>query len=284
MSLLAAWIVGQILRDRNWWTGLIFYLPTPVLVAWLLLLLGCSRTSRRFYAGLMILPLLSLLIIENHWMRQPLPSTAFVPPAAPQDSDLSPAGTDNISQRLIHWNIARGAMGWEHQWKHIASLAPDIVVLSEIPVPFDPSLLYGFDVLVVDEMAVACHGRVTRSGPLVKRRPERLSRNVRTFDGDARTVNCRYDVKSPSPRNRYLQPFVSLLAEHRIDVSVGDFNAPRRSLAFSHLPEGFQHAYDAWCRMVLYVARADSVSGNRSMHHWTSRGTIALYSGHDNSQ
>lgn len=28
-------------------------------------------------------------------------------------------------------------------------------------------------------------------------------------------------------------------------MSVGDFNAPRRSLAFSQLPTGFRHAYDA---------------------------------------
>ena len=46
------------------------------------------------------------------------------------------------------------------------------------------------------------------------------------------------------PRDPYLRPFVAMLAERKIDVSVGDFNAPRRSLAFSNLPEGFQHAYD----------------------------------------
>src|SRR5262249_21619073 len=36
-----------------------------------------------------------------------------------------------------------------------------------------------------------------------------------------------------------------LIEEGRPDLVVGDFNAPRRSLGLSELPDGYAHAYDA---------------------------------------
>jgi vancomycin resistance protein VanJ len=272
MAVVVVWITGQILRDRNWWTGLMFYVPTPALVTWLLLLFVCSRTGRRAYAALMILPLISLLTIENHWMRRTLPSPVFAPTASRQDSHSSPVATEYTSQRLIHWNLARGAMGWKKQWQHITNLHPDIIVLSEIPEPFDPSELNGFDVLVIDEMAVACHGPMIRSGPLVTGGALKAYHvTCKLATGPLELMIADMSSNLSLPRNRYLQPFVSLLAERKIDVSVGDFNAPRRSLAFSHLPDGFHHAYDVsgagwsytWPVPIPFLAIDQCITGPR---------------------
>lgn len=251
MGLVAVWVLGQIVRDRNWWTGLMFYFPTPVLVAWLLLQFKISRTSRRLTLGLLIAPLGMLLAVENQWMRPDSSTTDDSTTVRHGNSSMSDTAALDMSTeltpvRLVHWNLARGVMGWEKQWQHIESLNPDIIVLSEIPVLFDAKTLTGFDVLVIDGMAVACHGLMTRSGPL-----------VRGGALDAYHVTCHLsagplevmiaDMTSwiAVPRDPYLRPFVALLADRKIDVSVGDFNAPRRSLAFSELSPGYRHAYDA---------------------------------------
>lgn len=251
MGLVAVWALGQIVRDRNWWTGLMFYFPTPVLVAWLLLQFKIARTSRRLTLGLLIAPLGMLLAVENQWMRPDSSTTddsttgrhgnssMFDTAALDMSTELTPV-------RLVHWNLARGVMGWEKQWQHIESLNPDIIVLSEMPVLFDAKTLTGFDVLVIDGMAVACHGLMTKSGPLV-RGGALQARHVtcQLSEGPLEVMIADMTSWIGIPRDPYLRPFVALLADRKIDVSVGDFNAPRRSLAFSGLPPGYRHAYAA---------------------------------------
>ncbi|MCA9012737.1 MAG: hypothetical protein KDB01_23455 [Planctomycetaceae bacterium] len=152
------------------------------------------------------------------------------------------------------------------------SLQPDIIVLSEIPEPFDPAWLNGFDVLTVDEMAVACHGRMMRSGPLVKGGALKAYHvTCKLATGSLELMIADMSSNLSLPRNRYLQPFVSLLTERNIDVSVGDFNAPRRSLAFCHLPDGYQHAYDVagagwsytWPVPIPFLAIDQCITGPR---------------------
>ena len=46
-------------------------------------------------------------------------------------------------------------------------------------------------------------------------------------------------------RNPRLHELTALMMLHQPDIVVGDFNAPRRSLAISPLPDGFVHAYEA---------------------------------------
>ena len=251
IGLVAVWAFGQILRDRNWWTGLMFYFPTPVLVACLLLLLKLSRTSRRLTLGLLIAPLAILLGVEHQWV-QPEFTTTEISTIDMHESSSAPdtaafdATPDLIPLRLIHWNLARGVMGWEKQWRHIESLDPDIIVLSEIPKSFHAKSLTGFDVLVVDGMAVACHGLMTKSVSLV-RGGALQARHVtcQLSEGPLEVLIADMTSSITIPRDPYLRPFVALLADRKIDVSVGDFNAPRRSLAFSDLPPGYRHAYDA---------------------------------------
>ncbi len=254
--LMVVWVAGQILRDRNWWMGLLFYFPTPVVVGWLLLILAILRTNRRVILFLLVAPLIMLLLVENHWAR-PVPGFSAKPTPeieAPQNSTAttshqssSTSGSTRIAarKRLIHWNIARGVMGWEKQWNYIESLQPDIIVISEIPEPFDSTSLKGFDVLTIHGMAVACHGSMTKSRALVRGGALNAYHITCTFaEGPFELMIADMTSRVTVPRDPYLRPFVALLAERKIDVSVGDFNAPRRSLAFCNLPEGFRHAYD----------------------------------------
>ncbi|MEJ7591777.1 MAG: endonuclease/exonuclease/phosphatase family protein [Planctomycetaceae bacterium] len=242
MGLVAVWALGQILRDRNWWTGLMFYVPSPGLVTWLLLMLIISRTSRCLTLGLLIAPLAMLLGVENQWIRPDNPGTETVS----YETTASHSVADRVPMRLIHWNLAQGAMGWEKQWRHIESLDPDIIVLSEIPELFDAARLTGFDVLVIDGMAVACHGSMTKRGPLVRGGAlQAWHVTCQLSAGTLEVMIADMTSRIGVPRDPYLRPFVALLADRKIDVSVGDFNAPRRSLAFGDLPAGYRHAYDA---------------------------------------
>jgi len=254
--LIVVWVAGQILRDRNWWMGLLFYFPTPVLVGWLLLILAISPMNRRVNLLLLIAPLIMLLLVENHWTR-PAPGlrvkstpeidTSQNSTATSSHHSSSTSGSTRIAtrKRLIHWNVARGVMGWEKQWKYIESLQPDIIVISEIPEPFDATSLTGFDVLSVHGMAVACHGSMTKSRALVRGGALNAYHITCTFaEGPFELMIADMTSQVTVPRDPNLRPFVALLAERKIDVSVGDFNAPRRSLAFCNLPEGFRHAYD----------------------------------------
>ncbi|MBC7966235.1 MAG: hypothetical protein H7Z17_09960 [Fuerstia sp.] len=251
IGLVAVWVLGQILRDRNWWTGLMFYFPTPVLVAWLLLQFKISRTSRRLTLGLLIAPLGMLLGVENQWMRPDSPTGENVPSdgsenTATSETIVSAAATDGVPMRLIHWNLARGVMGWEKQWRHIESLQPDIIVLSEIPEKLDTTTLTGFDVLVINGMVVACHGSMTKSGSLVRGGPlQAWHVTCQLSEGPLEVMIADMTSRISIPRDPFLRPFVALLADRKIDVSVGDFNAPRRSLAFDDLPAGYRHGYDA---------------------------------------
>ena len=270
LALLAVWVVGQILRDCNWWIGLMFYFPTPVLVAWLSLLAGVSQNKRLFYLGLLIAPVLMLLSVENQWIRPLPPGMADSSPSAVQHVSMFEQKGNSPQRRLVHWNLARGVMGWEQQWRHIESLRPDIIVLSEIPQPFDSSMLPGFNVLTVDCMAVGCHGTMTTSGTLIRGSVLQAFHVTCKLDDDPLELMVA-DMTSniAVPRDPYLRQFAALLEERRIDLSVGDFNAPRRSLAFCELPKGFQHAYDAvgsgwsctWPVPVAFLAIDQCITG-----------------------
>jgi len=47
------------------------------------------------------------------------------------------------------------------------------------------------------------------------------------------------------PRDPLLQKINRLIEEHQPDLVIGDFNAPRRSRAFSQLPAGYRHAFES---------------------------------------
>ena len=224
------WTVGQILRDRTWLSGLMFYVPTPVLVSWLLLMFGISvrrRSSRwKWYAVLIVVPIVFLCFVENRWQR------------------ASAAG--GTTQRLVHWNLCRTALGWHAQRKLIESLKPDIVVLSETSADVEADDFPGFKVLQIQGMLIATRGPMTASVSLVSGRVlEVFQIHCELPTGPLEVMIADMTSNVNIHRDVYLQPLLRVMLDRQPDLIVGDFNAPRRSLAFSSLPEGFHHAYDA---------------------------------------
>lgn len=235
--LVVIWIAGQVLRDRNLYTGLMFYFPTPILATALILLAMAIRRHRWLYLALAAAPIGMLLFVENRWVR----------PELPGDVVLATGDTgERMPLRLVHWNVCHGELGWEKQWEHIERLHPDVIVLSEIPEPFDPRTVTGFEVLIIDGMAVACHGSMTTTRPLVSGGAlDAYHVTCLLEDGSLELLIADMTSRIALPRDPYLRPFIGLLAAREIDIVVGDLNAPRRSLAFSELPVGYRHAYDA---------------------------------------
>ncbi len=230
-SLCAVWFAGQILKDRTWLTGLMFYVPTPLLAGWLLLL-GISILRRtphsKLWAALLAFPLVFLLCAENHWRRVSTP----------------PTGVTTL--RLVHWNLCRTAMGWDAQRTVIESLQPDIIVLSETTADVAEADFPGFDILRMQGMLIAARGRLTASRSLVRGRVlEAFQIRCELSTGPLDVMIADMTSNLNVHRDVYLQPLLKVMRDLQPDLVVGDFNAPRRSLAFSSLPNGFRHAYDA---------------------------------------
>lgn len=234
-ALVVLWTIGQILRDRFWLSGLMFYLPTPVLCAWLALAAwrsrggGSARTRRVFFTVLLAGPLLFVLVIENHWQ--------FLSPAAP---------VTGRSLRLVHWNICRPVFSWHRQCDVLLGLNADVIVLSEVTASVRHTDLSGYNVIRLGDMLVAARGPLQASGSLV-RGGAMQAHEVRCEleSGPLRIIVGDMTSKLMLHRDPWLQPLIDVARERQAHFVVGDMNAPRRSRAFAPLPDGFRHAYDA---------------------------------------
>jgi hypothetical protein len=126
-----AWVAGQVFRDVTWVSSMLFYFPSPVLV---LVLAGIGawawRADRKRPAlGMWFLaavPALFVFGVENRY-----PSVAPTP---------APGGT----QRLVHWNVFYGKLGWSGVQRELRAEGADVYVLSEIPKGADIAGLAGF--------------------------------------------------------------------------------------------------------------------------------------------
>ncbi|MBL8817070.1 MAG: hypothetical protein JNL58_13665 [Planctomyces sp.] len=237
--VFCGWLVGQITRDRSWVCGLLFYIPTPVVTLMLIALVPIIRTRRRYLcAAAVLLPIFVLVFEENRFWS-------------------SRRDTAN-SCRLVHWNLCHPVHRWPEQKRHLLSLKPDIVVLSEITDAVLDSDFAGYQVLRQGTLLLACRGTAKRLDPP----------NARIVPGGVILgfiARCEFD--SPSlessetvsmdvlvadhtsnltiPRDPWLRQLMLVAESNDVDVIVGDMNAPRRSLAFTKMPTDFQHAYDA---------------------------------------
>ncbi|MBS0264642.1 MAG: endonuclease/exonuclease/phosphatase family protein [Planctomycetes bacterium] len=233
LSLL--WGLGQIERDRNWWTGMCFYIPSAVLaVVWLVLAAVSvrSRAWRRVTWSLLFAlpPLVMVVAVENRLFSRP------------------PVVAAGESVRLVHWNIAgrlrpttTAALLKQHA---------DLYVLSEVGdrdevAMFSKACGPDYSSVTALNLAVVARGKVTMSRWLA-RQPKVLATLV-TCTLPQRTVRVLV-VDLPSwiqiPRDPLLAEICELIATHQPDLVVGDFNAPRRSRRLAQLPAGYQHAYE----------------------------------------
>ena len=233
-ALVAVWTIGQILRDRFWVSGLMFYLPAPVLSAWLVLAAWKSRggasagTRRLFFPVLLAGPLCFVLVIENHWQIRS--------PSAP---------VSDGSLRLVHWNICRPVLSWQRQRDFLLRLDSDVIVLSEVTASVRHVDFPGYTVIRLGELLVAARGPLQASGSLVRGGAMQAHEVRCTLEsGLLRIIVGDMTSKLMLHRDPWLQPLIDVAREREAHIVVGDMNAPRRSRAFARLPDGFRHAYD----------------------------------------
>lgn len=227
------WAIGQWLRDRWWLTGLFFYIPSPVLLTALLLSAGLLWIrKRRRAAGLALLvsalPAFVVASLENQWHEPP-----------------SPLSSDELT--LVHWNVAGGWLGWDRTQRRLAEHPADVYVLSELPTSIRRQRVAwfgdGMSMVRNGSLGLACRGFV--HGRTERPRSELKLLYAACQVGSRELAILAIDLPSSlrHPRRPLLREVGHWLRHYQPDITVGDFNAPRRSLGLSTLPPGFTHAY-----------------------------------------
>jgi hypothetical protein len=235
-TTFVVWSVGQLVRDRSFLCGLMFYAPSPILAGvYSIAALVCWKLRSRqawLYITLLLPQLFSIAIVENHWR---------VPANAANAGSVEP---DQILT-LVHWNLCRPVRRWSAQREIISSLHPDLIVLSEITDEIKDSDFPGYQVLRRKEMLIACRGTMTCSKSLIPGGALQCYlvechlgyRSLRIMMAD---MTSNIGVW----RDPFLRKLNEAMAEHQADILVGDLNSPRLSLALQDLPLGYRHAYD----------------------------------------
>ena len=243
-----AWAFGQLLRDVNWFTGMCFYIPSPVLALFLAggaVAKSCQAIRRRRP----LWPSLYLVVLASAPAFFVVALECHSPPTTAQPTpERSP---DERAVSLVHWNVLYGQLGWEGVEETLAGLEAEIYALSELAPDTDVEatakrLGSGYTGLRMENMAVFARGRLSDPRWVYK------CRNMDAFQvdchvGDGRPVRVLVaDLASDLrvARNPLLKRFRRVLRREQPDVVVGDFNAPRRSRALRKLPLGYQHAYE----------------------------------------
>jgi endonuclease/exonuclease/phosphatase (EEP) superfamily protein YafD len=239
LLLFLMWSIGQIARDRTWLTGMCFYVPSPVLAGLCLCSSAVDAWRRRWRACIVacllaIPPALAVGLAENHWRRPaPAPSDAAKP------------------LRAIHWNVFNGRLGWENVVDRLAEHAADLYVVSEPPEyrrveNLQARLGPEYRMLKDWPFGVVARGEIHEPTWLVKEgRLRVLAFEWRVAATSLRVFAADHTAKLTVARDPGLRSLLGLMVERKPDLVVGDFNAPRLSLALSSLPQGYTHAYDA---------------------------------------
>ena len=237
-GLEGAWLIGQFARDSRLWTAILFYMPSAF-VAGCLLVMGLilwrlkGKREAAICGCLMILPLLFVLFVENHWTQH------------------AARKSGKETYRLVHWNVCGGHLGWARVQSDLRDLNADIYVLSEVPKGMDASHLAApmggdYQAICVSNMGVIARGELSQAKTLSTDRKLNAFEVSWNFDGH-QTDLLAIDMSSNPrvPREPSLRLVTQLMKEHGPDLVIGDFNAPRRSRLLCPLPDGFSHAYDA---------------------------------------
>lgn len=233
----AAWIVGQVFRDRSWITGLCFYLPSPVVAFGALMLMLIKARARRWRSSaaalaFALLPLFFFVVIENNF----------------GSASGAPPGREDL--RLVHWNIMWGRLGEEAVIDELLARKADIHVISECEDDtFAANLARrageDFTSITFSTLAVVARGELNSETWSHKDSQMKLRPVEWTLDGRTLTLLVGDHDSSPEiHRHPNLLRLREVMISSSPDIVVGDFNAPRRSLALSPPPTGFRHAYD----------------------------------------
>lgn len=246
VTLFAIWAIGQLLRDRTLATAWAFYLPSAVVLGILLLLAAFEVLRRRRRQAVVLLllalpPALAVLLVENRWQGRP---------EAVRSEVASDAADRRADLRVVAWNVADFPRGVERAAALLRALDPDLVLLSEAPgkppLELEHRLGGGLRLTPLGSMAIFARGEPLAVEWLA-REDELQVAFVRWPIADRRLGVLAVNViSSPRvPRDPLLERVLAMIEARAPDLVLGDFNAPRRSLALARLPAGFRHAYDA---------------------------------------
>lgn len=242
-----AWIVGQVVRDRFWWSGLCFYLPSPVLAV--ILLISCGLQVKRQQWRALVFSSLGLVIVasvvlafENQWARVSRDGS---------DPELT-AGNGEITDedgqrplRIVHWNVCWGAMGWEKIRTELLAQNADLYVISELSSEATAADFPGWHFVRWGTITVVSK---TRYQLLENLSSGRVQAYLMRWDSPAGSIRMLV-ADSPANVSVHRDPLMTYLTETleqtAADFLIGDLNAPRRSRALADLPTGYRHGYDS---------------------------------------
>lgn len=280
--LAGLWLAGRLLGDGTWWSGLLFYIPTPV--PFVACVIGAVLLRKRFPRRAMSAVALSFLLAahwattEVHWVR---PTSSEVPGTAesassevPGTSVSSTSDSESQNLRLVHWNVFRNFLPWQRKIERLRRLEADVYVLNEVPRQVTRGnwalkLGPGMDYAMGQLMVVACRGRVLAHELEIDPglvtlwvqcaiAPPETPGDVdgtaldataaMTLHREPRALSILAVDISANPlmaRDPVLARLMAKIDARRPDLIAGDFNAPRRSRRLQHLRNGYRHAYEA---------------------------------------
>jgi endonuclease/exonuclease/phosphatase (EEP) superfamily protein YafD len=234
VTVCVAWGIGQLFRDATWFTGLLFYLPTTIVVAVVVVFAGwnrfvCRRSGTRWLLLFVIWPIAWLLFVENHL----------------GDRSIT-AEPNSVTLRLVHWNVLYGKWGWRSVCEKLAALHADLIVISETPPKFSHDSF--------PDMHIVRFGTMTAMSryPLMADENDSDSGGRQMLEtllwrspqGLVKVLAADFPSQLSLPRHPMLLRLRSRLVANHADLVLGDLNAPRRSRVLSELPVGYTHAYD----------------------------------------
>jgi vancomycin resistance protein VanJ len=235
IAIWLVWLIGQFFRDATFLTGLCFYftslLFTLLLLVWAIVhLVRRQRKAAILALLLLLLPFAMVLFVENRLFSN------------------SGEGSPH-SVRLVHWNVAgklerRGAievLTAQQSQLYILSEIPNADAVTELALELGPS----YQSHIFSNLAVIGQGKVTEGRWLINRGRTKVYL-VRWQHSEQHYSILVVDLPSEIHiwRDPLLRELNDLIEQHRPDLVVGDFNAPRRSKGLSELPKGYCHAYD----------------------------------------
>ncbi len=242
---MSLWGLGRLLGEGSVATALLFYLPSPLVVAAGVILAAPSLRWRQWKRAVLLLGLtlpavISILVFENSWHR---------PGGNPEG--------ESTWLRVVHWNVANNPFGWKHTETRLRRMEADFHLLSEMSrlehfLAAAESLGSEVQSLRLGSMIALARGRLESAGWLVNTvplkahlllwTPEEIDREAAA----ARTIRIlAVDTASDPllPRGPVFARLQAILATEKPDLVLGDFNTPRRSRWLHPPPAGYRHAY-----------------------------------------
>jgi endonuclease/exonuclease/phosphatase (EEP) superfamily protein YafD len=238
-TILAAFLAGQVLKDRTLPTALLFYVLAPPIAALALLAVGfCPGWRRRpaaacLAASLALAPIGVSAILDHHVLTR--------------SAEHPGAGRP---LRVVAWNVAFVPFGAGPLAYRLRPYDPDLLMLTEFQSWYAPRLAaaLGNDRTArpMDTMCLIARGGI--EGARWVEADDRLQIFVADWVLPAqrlRVMGVNVTSSPGVPRDPLLRRVLAAMAGEKPDLVLGDFNSPRRSRALDPLPDGYVHAYDA---------------------------------------